>query len=66
MAQVDDVFQLRTKQVLYAAVLRFRARLNLSPKIKSQDFSAPHAKTLQSLNTKINLNRMQNATIFTF
>jgi hypothetical protein len=37
-AQVDDIFQLRTKQILHPAVLRLRSRLHLSPKNKIAGF----------------------------
>ena len=54
MAQVDDVFQLRSEQFFHSTVLRFHSPVSsVPPKIKLQDFSVPHAKTLQFLSWKI-------------
>jgi hypothetical protein len=54
MAQVDYVSQLRSEQFFHSTVLRFHSRFHpFPPKIKLQDSSVPHAKTLQFLSWKI-------------
>jgi hypothetical protein len=69
MAQIDDVFQLRAKQFLRSSTLLscgFTLGFIRSPKTKLQDFSAFHAKTLQSLFSKIKSIHYQLFTVSNF